>query len=51
MSLKTCNDLHVYEYCLRGVFLFHPSFMVSKMKVKFSQKLGSMNFIQEVINN
>jgi hypothetical protein len=39
------------EGSLRDVSLFHPKLVVAKTKVKFSEKLGSMNFIQEVINN
>jgi hypothetical protein len=36
---------------LRDVYLFHPDLVVARMKVKFSEKLGSINFIQNFINN
>jgi hypothetical protein len=34
---------------LRYVCNFHPDLVVYGMKVKFSEKLGSMKFIQEVV--
>jgi len=36
---------------LRDVYLFHPDLVVIVMKVSFGEKIGSMKFIQEVINN
>jgi len=50
-SLKNHNELHVYESGMRDVYLFHINLVVVGMMVKFSEKIGSMKFIQEVINN
>jgi hypothetical protein len=35
---------------LRDVYLFHPNLVVAGMKVKFSEKISTMNFIEEIIN-
>jgi len=39
------------EGCHRDLCLFHLYLVVFGMKVKFSEKLGSMKFIEEIINN
>jgi hypothetical protein len=36
---------------LRNVCLFHTNMVVSKTKIKFSKELGTIQFIQEVIND
>ena len=40
-----------YKGSLRNVCLFHTDLVVARMKIKFSKKLGTTQFIQEVIND
>jgi hypothetical protein len=37
--------------CLGNVGLFHTDLVIARAKIKFSEKLGTTQFIQEVIND
>jgi len=39
------------KYYLHNVFLFHLYLVVVGTQVKFGEKIGSVKFIQDIINN
>jgi hypothetical protein len=48
---KLIVALMIYKGSLGNVYLFHMYLVVAPMKIKFSEELGTTQFIQEVIND
>ena len=48
---KLIMDFMCVKLIFWNIYLFHSNLMVSEMKVKFSETLGTMEFILKIIND